>query len=155
MNKFLFVSFSVSISTVPTSLVSLQIFIRFPCFLLPFDLYMLGVRLVGGPNRFTGRVEILVNGHYHAVCGDGWDNVDAEVLCGQLGYSTGQASSGYKWGYRRKDYVVRQIGCRGTEKYIQDCSRYNVGRSYRGGYCPNYRYAEVKCNPGEPPLKSP
>ena len=115
---------------------------------------MSGVRLVGGPNRFTGRVEILVNGHYHAVCGEGWGNVDADVLCGQLGYSTGQASSGYKWGFNKKAYVVSRIGCTGKEQYIQDCPRYNLGTRYRGGYCPSYRYAEVKCSPGGRPISS-
>ena len=108
---------------------------------------MSGVTIVG-PNRFTGRVEMLVEGQYHAVCGDGWDDVDADILCGQLGFSTGQASSGKKWGAAKTPYLVTRIRCKGNEDYIHDCLRTRVETNGKDVYCSKYRYAQVNCSSG-------
>ena len=44
------------------------------------------VRLAGSDRNNQGRVEICFNNQYGTVCDDGWDNVDASVVCGQLGF---------------------------------------------------------------------
>ena len=46
------------------------------------------MRLVGGPNNHTGRVELCVAGEWSPVCDDGWSVRDAVVACRQLGLTT-------------------------------------------------------------------
>ncbi len=44
------------------------------------------VRLSGGRISSEGFVEICFNGHWGTVCHNEWDDNDAEVVCGQLGF---------------------------------------------------------------------
>ena len=44
------------------------------------------VRLVGGFNSYEGRVEICYNNQWGTVCDDSFTNIDAKVVCRQLGY---------------------------------------------------------------------
>lgn len=45
------------------------------------------VRLVNGPNKFEGRLEIFVNGEWGTVCNEGWNLRNAGVVCRQLGWA--------------------------------------------------------------------
>ena len=45
------------------------------------------VRLEGGFTPSDGRVEFCQYRTWGAVCGEGWDDSDARVVCGQLGYN--------------------------------------------------------------------
>ena len=46
------------------------------------------VRLVGGTNNHTGRVELCVVDEWSPLCDHGWSVRDAEVACRQLGLTT-------------------------------------------------------------------
>ena len=45
------------------------------------------VRLVGGNDKYEGRVEVCIENGWHTVCDNGWGVQEAVVVCGQLGYS--------------------------------------------------------------------
>ena len=51
------------------------------------------LRLVDSERNGEGQVEICFNNTYGSICADFWDEVDARVVCGQLGFMrNGQAS---------------------------------------------------------------
>ena len=60
------------------------------------------LRLQGGANNLTGRLEFCSGGMWGTVCDDLFGNIDANVACRQLGFSsTGElvGASPYKGSY--------------------------------------------------------
>lgn len=43
------------------------------------------LRLQGGRSKLDGTVEVYLNGVWGTICGNGWDDRDAAVVCRQLG----------------------------------------------------------------------
>ena len=43
------------------------------------------IRLADGLTEYEGRVEICYDNHWGSVCGNYWDNSEANVVCRQLG----------------------------------------------------------------------
>ena len=60
------------------------------------------ITLVGGPDKYSGRVEIFMKGanSWGTICDDYWDDEDATVVCRHLGYYGGKAvrKAGYGQG---------------------------------------------------------
>ncbi len=46
------------------------------------------IRLQGGANNMTGRVEVCNNAVWGTVCNNYWGTADAQVACRQLGFET-------------------------------------------------------------------
>ena len=51
-----------------------------------FDLPLVSLRLVDGPDDKSGRVEIYREGKWGTVCDDQFGREEAQVICKSLGY---------------------------------------------------------------------
>lgn len=53
------------------------------------------MRLAGSSDPLEGRVEVCYDGVWGTVCSTGWSNIDATVVCRELGYSTSGRHSSF------------------------------------------------------------
>ena len=84
------------------------------------------VRLDGSTVPYAGRLEVCFNGLWGTVCDDAFNQVDADVVCRQLGYSSALAPSTY-YGPGSGPVWLDNVGCTGTESSILDCAHAGVG----------------------------
>lgn len=105
------------------------------------DLSVASIRLVGTNAQHYGRVEIYYNGKWGRVCGDGWDSVDANVVCRQLGF--GSSSYGTpNYGQGTGPIWLSNVSCIGTEFSLIDCG--HLGMEI--GNCAIHNDAGVYCS---------
>ncbi|XP_070206929.1 uncharacterized protein [Littorina saxatilis] len=82
------------------------------------------LRLVNGSHPGEGRVEILVEGTWGAICDSGWDSRDSRVVCRQLGYNT-SAMEAYDNAFFGSEDIERiwttEVDCSGNETRLVDC----------------------------------
>ncbi|XP_024086083.1 uncharacterized protein LOC106674111 [Cimex lectularius] len=86
------------------------------------------IRLRGGPTQFQGYVEIKLNNTWGTVCDqkNGWTEIEANLVCKNLGYTRGAESS---WQGRPASVTekvspivaVDAVNCIGHEKSILEC----------------------------------
>ncbi|KAM6293657.1 antigen WC1.1-like [Porphyrio hochstetteri] len=80
------------------------------------------VRVIGGEDGCSGRVEIWQQGSWGTVCDDSWDMADANVVCRQLG--CGPAVSALHeaaFGEGTGPIWLEKVHCKGTELSFWDC----------------------------------
>ena len=103
------------------------------------------IRLTNGSTKYEGAVEVYYNGGWGAVCDNGWDLNDANVVCNELylGGAT-NARRGAFYGQSSGQIWLDNLNCTGTETSIKQCPHNGWGIHS----CSHSRTASVKCNTG-------
>ena len=79
------------------------------------------IRLVNGNDEMSGRVEVLFDGEWGTICDDSFDNLDAQVVCRELGYQFGVAYREARFGEGSGPIWLDEVGCTGDEASLNDC----------------------------------
>ncbi|XP_025115949.1 neurotrypsin-like [Pomacea canaliculata] len=98
------------------------------------------VRLRKGDHSH-GVLTVKIGRWYYAVCGTGFDDTDATVACGQLGFERGIALPTGSYGTYQDAYKWRNLNCSGNESSIFQC-RHDSGSCVRNSFT---NYASVYC----------
>ncbi|OXB74362.1 UNVERIFIED_CONTAM: hypothetical protein H355_002427 [Colinus virginianus] len=107
------------------------------------------IRLVDGPHRCAGTVEVFHNGQWGTVCDDNWNLKSAKVVCRQLGCGTAVSAPGKSYFGRGSDPIwLDDVECSGTEASISQCRLNNWGSHN----CNHEEDASVVCS-GTNPLQ--
>ncbi|XP_032315490.1 scavenger receptor cysteine-rich domain-containing group B protein isoform X3 [Camelus ferus] len=121
--------------------------------LQPTSLPFPELRLVGGPSRCRGRLEVLHGGSWGSVCDDDWDVVDANVVCRQLGCGLAlPVPRPLAFGQGRGPILLDNVECRGQEAALSECG----SRGWGVHNCFHYEDVAVLCDeflPTQPPTK--
>jgi len=99
-------------------------------------------RLAGGPNAWSGRVEVKYEDEWGGICAENWDNLDATVLCRQLGFASlsGIAIDSTPFAILRKIWISG-VDCSGSESRIEECPSSPWGTAK----CFSEKLAAVRC----------
>ncbi|XP_038068391.1 scavenger receptor cysteine-rich domain-containing group B protein-like isoform X2 [Patiria miniata] len=99
------------------------------------DMRNADVRLAGGLTAADGRLEIFFNGEWSTVCNDEWDDVDADVVCRQLGYRKVLNAHHYIDGLPAGSgsILLDNVRCQGDEITIMGC-RHNGLHTHNCGH---------------------
>ena len=106
--------------------------------------YCFTVRLVDGPTKYEGTVEVYHNGKWNTVCDNEWDLNGAQVVCKRLGFGNAVAATYSEINGQNGDSIwFGSLDCIGTEWTIGNCSQGRLGDffCYLG-------HPKVKCTSG-------
>jgi len=103
------------------------------------------IRLVGGSSYNEGRVEVNYNGEWGTVCDDGWNTIDADVVCRQLGFGRIYFSKIY-FGQGSGPIWLNHVLCIGNESTLASCSHLGVGITRS---CGHHEDVGVRCYGGQ------
>ncbi|ESO92591.1 hypothetical protein LOTGIDRAFT_216664 [Lottia gigantea] len=115
------------------------------------------LRLADGTNS-SGRVEVFLEGpnQWGTVCDDYWSDVDATVVCNQLGFATGTAiKRAAVFGQGTGQIWLDDVACTGSEMNLKDCP----SNGFSVHNCQHTEDAGVTCKgvyvpPTTPPIVS-
>ncbi|XP_075770476.1 scavenger receptor cysteine-rich domain-containing protein DMBT1-like [Pelodiscus sinensis] len=90
------------------------------------------LRLVDGPGRCAGRLEVQYDGEWGTVCDDHWSNFSANVVCRELGCGLAEPVAPKlrdrpRFGKATGRIWLDDVRCKGTEKTLQNCAHHVWG----------------------------
>ncbi|NXY54462.1 C163A protein, partial [Callaeas wilsoni] len=101
------------------------------------------LRVMGGEDECSGRVEIWHQGSWGTICDDAWDMADANVVCRQLGCGSAvSALSEAAFGAGTGPIWLEKVHCKGTELSLWDCP----AKPSFGKNCDHKEDAAVNCS---------
>ncbi|XP_044842198.1 scavenger receptor cysteine-rich type 1 protein M130-like [Mauremys mutica] len=101
------------------------------------------LRVVGGEDGCSGRVEVWYRGSWGTVCDDSWDMADANVVCKQLGCGSAVSAPGKAaFGEGTGPIWMEMLNCRGTESSLWDCP----AKPWGDNNCGHKEDAAVNCS---------
>ncbi|NXD43997.1 C163A protein, partial [Copsychus sechellarum] len=101
------------------------------------------LRVVGGEDECSGRVEMWHQGSWGTICDDAWDVADANVVCRQLGCGSAvSALSEAAFGEGTGPIWLEKVHCKGTEPSLWDCP----AKPLFGKSCDHKEDAAVNCS---------
>ena len=101
------------------------------------------IRLDNDSNEHEGRVEIMYQGIWGTICDDGWNDIDATVVCRELGFLNGIKRRQPKFNSGSSPVWLNNVGCLGSERRLSYCRHNGVGNV---GNCSHAQDAGVQCS---------
>ena len=108
------------------------------------------IRLIDGPDAYTGRVEIyanstggLDNAEWGTICDENWNIQDGRVFCHQLGYPDAlDVSLSVHYGQGAGPVWLNSLRCLGNESNLFACAHNGFGYHE----CKDDQYVSVECS---------
>ena len=84
----------------------------------------------------------MYQGVWGTICDDGWDDIDASVVCRELGFSNGTVINHLQSQSSTSPVWLNQVGCFGNENRLSHCIHSGAGNV---GKCLHIQDAGVQC----------